>query len=136
MRQRYARLVRLIQLFEVAQRAHQGRLVQYSNEIALLARQESDTLGLAGSSDGFDHFIHRQAMRRLQLAATLRRELQYKTAEETRRLLKAELRLRAASRALKRIDGLLLDHAERQRLEELRLSPSSSPASGKLLRRR
>ena len=136
MRQRYAKLFRLIQLFEVAQRAHQGRLAQYSNEIALLAKQESDTLALAGSSDSFDHFIHRQAMRRLQLAATLRRELQYRTAEETRRLLKAELRLRAASRALKRIDGLLLDHAERQRLEELRLSQSSSPASGKLLRRR
>lgn len=132
MRQRHARLVRIVVLFGVAKRAHEARLAQYANEAALLSRQESDALGHAGSGDTFDYFLHRQAARRLHSIAPMKHALNQKIERETNRVREIETRIRAASRALERLDKQMLDHAERRCLEELRMARSINPASSKL----
>jgi len=132
MTQRHARLVRMIELFEVAKRSHEVRVAQYARELALLSQQESNALGQAGFGDTFDYFLQRQAALRLHSVSATQRTVKQKMERETDRVREIEIRIRAAARALERLNRQMLDQAERRRLEELRIAQQATSASSKL----
>ena len=130
MRQRRARLVRAIELFEVAKRATKARIAQLTKESALLDLQEEKQVLLLRATT-FDPFTQRLAMQAFPRIAGRRREIARAIEKETGELLSAERRIRAAARVVKRLQKQIEDLEERQRLEELRLTPPSDPASHK-----
>jgi len=130
MRQRRARLVRVIELFDVAKRATKARIAQLSKDSALLDLQEEEQVRLLGATT-FDAFTQRMALQALPRIARRKREIARAIERETGELLSVERRMRAASRMVRRLQKQIDDLEERQRLEELRLNPPSDPASHK-----
>lgn len=129
MRQRRARLLRLVGLFEIVKRARDTRLARLSNEDARLARREMELLATASAPSMFGLALQQMSNRRLAAIACERGEIRRKIDAENAKRLDAERRARAAARALERVDTMLEGRGRRIELEEIRLGPGVPPAS-------
>lgn len=129
MRQRRARLLRLIGLFEIVKRARDSRLARLSNEDTRLARREMELLAAASAPSMSGLALQRMSDRRLAAIACERIDTRRKIDIENTKRLDAERRARAAARALERVDAEIENRGRRIEVEEIRLGSGVHPAS-------
>ncbi|HMN70997.1 MAG TPA: hypothetical protein PKA55_03895 [Rhodoblastus sp.] len=127
MRDRHARLARIVALFEVQKRVHQARVARLAGENLKLAARETDLLDLIATAD--NPSLQLAAARRLPQKARDRADSAAKLETETASRQKAELRARVAGQALTEVRTQIDDRTQRSHLEEMQFA--TSPASGK-----
>lgn len=131
MRERRARLARLVELFRIVKRANEARIGQLSHVAAALEERENQILAALERPALMSAPLQQAANRRLQAIARERTEIRVQIEAEKAQRLTADRRARAAARALDRLDAQLRDQTARRDVEELRLGPSAAPAPGK-----
>lgn len=129
MRDRQTRLVRLVRFFEMAKRSRETRLSRLSNEDATLARRELDLVVAMSTLCLSSPELLRTSHHRLSSIACERAEIRRKIDVENKQRLEAERRVRAAGRALTRVDAEIETQTHRRDLEEIRLAPNVRRAS-------
>lgn len=127
MRDRRARLARIVALFEVEKRVKEARVARIARDELTLVSRAKELLELIAcrESAGLERAAAGQISKNARDRAIIGRKLEAETAARR----KAELRARVAEQALKKIEVHLDDRTQRALLEEMQFA--APPASGK-----
>lgn len=130
MRERRLRLARAVRMHDALQSAIEARCIALANEDAMLEGRALDIVASIGAGVQGDG-LQRMAIMRLASISLERLDIAARLAAEQQRRLAADRRVRIAERAFERFQKESADQTLRRDLEEIRLAPTRTPASGK-----
>lgn len=130
MRERRLRLARAVRMHDALQTAIEARCIALANEDTRLERRALDIVASIGAGLHGDA-LQRMAIVRLASISHERLAIAARLAAEQERRLAADRRVRISERALERFQKESADQKLRRDLEEIRLAPTRTPASGK-----